>query len=198
MTDAAPNQARISDQEAKAFVLSCVALSVAAFNIAFWYGVFGTVFFEHLFYIWVVATVALAASLLVPPVRALPKFVSWHGRFVLILPTLWLLLEAALNATGSSSDIQQWMLWGLAIAVVLLTLPYLVYVLVMIAVPDIDQLRSPTLRAALFGFALTIAIAGFAIGKNHPLFLTCRDFKVAGSDVPENCRKSASYLAPSD
>ena len=67
---------RISDQESRAFVLSAIALSTGVFNIAFWYGVFETVFFEHLFYIWVASSVALAASVLVPPVDALPALVS--------------------------------------------------------------------------------------------------------------------------
>ena len=75
---------RVSEQEAKAFMLSAIALAAGIFNIAFWYGVFETIFFEHLFYVWVAATVALTASMLVPPVDALPAFVSWRGRFLLL------------------------------------------------------------------------------------------------------------------
>ena len=66
-------QYKFSDQEARAFVLSATALSTSVFNIAFWYGVFKTVFFEHLFYIWVTSSVALAASMLVPPLNARPR-----------------------------------------------------------------------------------------------------------------------------
>ena len=49
----------ISNAEAKVFVISAIALSAMVSNAAFWYGVYGTIFFEHLFYVWVAATVAL-------------------------------------------------------------------------------------------------------------------------------------------
>lgn len=178
----------ISEHEAKAFVLSAIALSVGIFPIAFWFGVFETVFFEHLFFVWVSSTVALAASVFVPPVDALPAFVSWRGRIVLILPTLWLLLEAFTNSAATAAASEEWLLWGLAVGIVVVTLPYLIYVVVLITVPDVDQLRAPILVKALVGCALATAIVGFAIGKNHQLFLTCHDFKVAGSEVPNNCR----------
>ena len=32
-----------------------------------------------------------------------------------------------------------------------------------------------------------VALAGFAVGRNNDAFLTCEDFKIAGSDQPENC-----------
>ena len=68
----------ISPEESLAFVLSAIAISTGVFGIAFFYGVFGTVFFEHLFYVWVASTVAVVASLFVPPVDALPAFISWR------------------------------------------------------------------------------------------------------------------------
>ena len=182
-------QGKISDSEAKAFVLSAIALSAGIFNIAFWYGVFETVFFEHLFYIWVAATVALAASMLVPPANALPAFVSWRGRFVLLLPTVWLLLEMVPASTATATPANDWLAWAISVAIVVLTLPYLVCVLVLVAVPDVEQLCAPRLRFALIAIALTTAVAGVAIGQNHRLFLTCNDFKVAGDDIPENCRE---------
>ena len=189
-------KSEISEQEAKVFVLSAVGLSAGVFNVAFWYGVFETVFFEQLFYVWVASTVALAASMLVPQFRKLPALVTWRGRFVLVLPTLWLLLEAITSPSASVSTLDDWLLWAVSVAAALLTLPYLIYVLVVITIPDIESLRTPALRSALFGFAAVVAVLGVAIGKNHPLFLTCSDFKVAGSDVPDNCRNAPSYLTP--
>ena len=186
---------KVGGREAKVFLLSSIVLSTAVFNIAFWYGVTGAVFFEHLFYIWVAASVALAASMLIPHLSALPPFVSWHGRFVLVLPTIWLALEAAIGPAALLSEAQQWMLWSLAISILVLTLPYITYVLVLITIPDIEYLRSAELRAALFGFALASAVAGLAIGLNHPRFLTCRDFEIAGDHVPPNCLRSSTYLA---
>ncbi len=182
----------VSAQEARAFVLSAVALATGIFGIAFWFGIFQTVFFEHLFYIWVASTVAFAASLFVPPIDALPALISWRGRAVLLLPTIWLLLEATSEITVAANSIDERILWALSICVVALTLPYLLYVLVLITVPDVDRLKTPKLCRALCGIVVAIAMAGFAIGQNHRLFLTCQDFKVAGDDVPIDCRKAPS------
>lgn len=178
-----------TSQEARAFVLSSIAISSGIFGIAFWYGVFGTVFFEHLFYVWVAATVALIASLFVPPLDALPGFMSWRGRFVLALPSAWMII-AALGG-GDSLDLANagWPDWLLTIAILVITLPYLLYVLIMVAVPDIERLRQPRLRAAIWAIAVGIGLAGFAIGSHHDQFLTCYDFKVSGSNVPDNCRQ---------
>ena len=70
------------------------------------------------------------------------------------------------------------------IAVAFVTMPYLVYIVVVAVVPDIDQLRQIQHRLALVSIAIVIAGAGIAIGANHQLFLTCQDFKVSGSDQP--------------
>lgn len=180
----------ISSQEARAFMLSSIAISSGVFGIAFWYGVFGTVFFEHLFYVWVAATVALTASLFVPPVDALPSFMSWHGRFVLALPTLWLIMSVTDGAQDLNLANVGWAEWILTIAILALTLPYLMYVLVMVAVPDIETLQHPKLRIAIWSIALAVALSGYLIGTHHPRFLTCFDFKVSGSDVPNNCQSA--------
>ena len=76
-----------------------------------------------------------------------------------------------------------------------MTLPYLLYVIVAAVVPDIDRLKHTKLRVALLGIILVTAIAGFVIGKSHPLFLTCENFKVGGNDMPTNCRKAVGSLA---
>lgn len=183
------NTTVISEAESKAFVLSAIALSASLFDITFWFGVFGTVFFEHLFFVWVASTVALIASLVVPPVDALPAMVSWRGRIILLVPTLWLVLEAMSNLTPALHDAIGALDWLIALIAVGVSLPYLVYVLVLVIVPDIDRLRHRKLRAALVSIAAMIAACGFAIGHNHDLFLTCNDFKVAGDDIPDNCRR---------
>jgi hypothetical protein len=66
----------------------------------------------------------------------------------------------------------------------------LLYVIIVAVVPDIDRLTHTKLRVALLGILLVTGMAGFVIGKNHSLFLTCEDFKVGGHDIPANCRKA--------
>ena len=93
-----------------------------------------------------------------------------------------------MNISGFATPVSDRIVWSVSIAVIFLTLPYLVYVLVLVAVPDVEQLRTPKLRFALIALTLVTGLSGVAIGKNHRLFLTCNDFRIAGDEIPQNCR----------
>ena len=183
---------KAAKHEAKAFLLSSIVLSAAVFNIAFWYGVSGTIFFEHLLHVWIVATVALAACAVLPRITGFTSFTAWRGRFVLALPSLWFALEVTIRSPDVLAPWQQWLLWALAAAILALTLPYVVYVLVVITVPDIEHLHSPLLCGAVLLLSLASACAGLTIGHHHPSVLTCRDFEIAGDYVPPNCSPVSS------
>lgn len=177
------------DAEARAFMLSTIAISTSAFSIAFFYGAFGTIFFEHLFYVWVAATVAMVASLFVPPVDGLPALVSWRGRFVLLLPSvlmIWLLFSENPTLDVATTG---WFEWALVLFVVGLSFPYLLLVLIIVAIPDVDQLKQPKLKSAMLAIGLATVAAGYVIGKHHDRFITCHDFEISGNFVPDNCHK---------
>jgi hypothetical protein len=181
----------ISRAEAKVFVISAIVLSTTVSYIAFWYGVFGTIFFDYLLYVWIAATAALLASLFIPQMETPPLKLPWRGRFILALPTVWLVLSTFIDVEAYRPDSPgTWVLWVVTLASAFLTLPYLLYVIIVAVVPDIDRLTHTKLRVALLGILLVTAIAGFVIGKNHPRFLTCENFKVGGHDIPRNCRKA--------
>ena len=181
----------ISRAEAKVFVISAIVLSTTVSYIAFWYGVFGTIFFDYLFYVWIAATAALLASLFIPQMETPPLKLPWRGRFILALPTVWLVLSTFIDVEAYRPDSPgTWVLWVATLASAFLTLPYLLYVIIVAVVPDIDRLTHTKLRVALLGILLVTGMAGFVIGKNHSLFLTCEDFKVGGHDIPANCRKA--------
>lgn len=192
MSDSAAKIEKPTRHEAKVFLLSSIVLSSAVFNIAFWYGVSGTVFFEHLLHVWLVATVALAATTVIPHVSSLPAFIAWRGRFVLALPSLWLALEVVIGPSATLSLWQHWLIWLLAAAMLVVTLPYVAYVLIVITVPEIERLQGAKLRGAVLGFAIAAACVGVVMGHHHPRILTCEDFKVAGNFVPGNCSPAAS------
>jgi hypothetical protein len=181
----------ISRAEAKVFVISAIALSATVSNVAFWYGVFGKIFFTHLLYVWVAATAALLASLFVPQMETPLLKLPWRGRFILALPTVWLVLAAFIDVEAYRPNSPgTWALWVATLASAFLTLPYLLYVVIVAVVPDIDRLTHTKLRVALLGIVLVMATAGFVLGKNHPRFLTCENFKIGGHDIPKNCRKA--------
>lgn len=181
----------ISRAEAKVFVISAIVLSTTVSYIVFWYGVYGTIFFDYLLYVWIAATAALLASLFIPQMETPPLKLPWRGRFILALPTVWLVLSTFIDVEAYRPDSPgTWVLWVVTLASAFLTLPYLLYVIIAAVVPDIDRLTHTKLRVALLGILLVTGMAGFVIGKNHSLFLTCEDFKVGGHDIPANCRKA--------
>jgi hypothetical protein len=177
------------EAETRAFMLSSIAISTSVFSVAFFYGVFGTIFFENLFYVWVASTVAMVASLFVPPVDGLPALISWRGRFVLLMPSvlmLWLFFSENPSLDIASTG---WVEWVLAVVIMGLSFPYLLLVLIIVAIPDVDQLKQPKLKAAILGICLGTVALGYVIGTHHHRFVTCHDFEVSGNFVPDNCHK---------
>ena len=187
---------QISKAEAKVFVISAIALSATVANATFWFGVFGRVFFTHILYIWIAATAALLASFFIPRMETPLLKLPWQGRFLLALPTVWLVLAALVDVDSFRPDTPQtWALWLLTFASAFLTLPYLLYVIILAVVPDIDRLTNTKLRGGLIGILLFMGAAGYALGTHHSLFLTCANFKLGGHDIPANCR-AAGETAP--
>ena len=155
----------ISRAEAKVFVISAIVLSTTLSYIAFWYGVFGTIFFDYLFYVWIAATAALLASLFIPQMETPPLKLPWRGRFILALPTVWLVLSTFIDVEAYRPDSPgTWVLWVVTLASAFLTLPYLLYVIIVAVVPDIDRLTHTKLRVALLGIVLVMAGSLLIIG----------------------------------
>lgn len=176
----------IDKAQAKTFVLSAIALSSGTFNLGFWYGVYETVFFEQLFFVWVAATVALIACVWMRNVDVLPAKLQWYGYLTLALPTVWLAVEVFSDVDPATS----WLMWFVTLLVAFGTLPYLLYLIILIVVPDIEQLDHPRLRFAVIGIAALMGLSGLFIGANHSAVLTCDDFEIAGDHVPDDCRKA--------
>jgi hypothetical protein len=177
----------MSDSDAKIFVLAAIAMSTAVWEITFNLGVFNTIFFEHGFTIWVASTAAFLASLFVKRPNDEP-LLSWRGRFVMLLPTAWLLLILISEAPAQDQAAAGLVFW-MTIAVVVIALPYLLYVIVLVITPDLVDLKDRKLFYALTGIVLSIGVVGYGVGVKNELFATCYDFQVSGNDLPQRCRQ---------
>jgi len=82
-----------SEADIKIFLLSTISLSVAVWDVAFNYGAFDTIFFDKVFFVWAASTAALLASLFVPPPPDRRLLVGWRGRFLLLVPTVWVVIH---------------------------------------------------------------------------------------------------------
>ena len=73
---------------------------------------------------------------------------------------------------------------GLLISI--LCLPYFIYVLVSLL--DAEPLSlEPRLFISMIVIVIIVGVAGYGVGANHQLLLSCHDFAIAGDDVPANC-----------
>jgi hypothetical protein len=162
-------------------------MSTAVWEITFNLGVFNTIFFEHGFTIWVASTAAFLASLFVNRPNDEP-LLSWRGRFVMLLPTVWLLLILISEPPAQDRAAAGLVFW-MTIAVVVIALPYLLYVIVLVVTPDLVDLKDRKLLYALAGIVLSIGVIGYGVGARNELFVTCYDFQVSGNDLPPRCRE---------
>jgi hypothetical protein len=173
----------------KIFFVSAIAISAAVWDIGFNLGAYGTVFFDKYFLIWAVSSAAFLSSLFVPGPAEEPPLVSWRGRSLLILPTVWLALTA-LERADLLPGLLAPALWAVSLLVGVVSLPYTIYILIVAVTPDLVAMRNRRLWAALVLVVGVIFIASWAIGIGNSLFLDCADFQISGNDLPPNCRTS--------
>jgi len=171
--------------EIRTFFVAAIAIALTVFNIGFNLGVYGEVFFEHFFAIWVAASAVLIADFFIHDDHSPLKL---RGKILMGLPTIGIVLTVALISIDNDpifDDIVEL----LAAFIALVTLPYTIYVIALITNPEIVTMTNQRLVTGLLMVAVIMSIAGYVIGYNHPAVLTCEDFEVSGNDVPTNCRE---------
>ncbi len=167
------------------FAIGVVTISLVVFPIAFNLGAYGHVFYEDVFRFVVAATAGLGVSILASPYSGWRK---WFTDVALGAPAVWLLLAATL--TDSTADAATDPVLGTAALVIgVVSVPTVLVMLLDMFVPGVRTYSSLRLLAGGVAIIVLIAAAGFAIGTNNDRFLTCNDFKVAGSDLPDNCAR---------
>lgn len=163
--------------------VATVTVALIAWKIAFNLGAYGEVFYEDVFGFVVASTVGLVIATVVSP---RDQRARWFTMGALVSPVLWFALAAILfdSTAAAASD----PVFGvLALGIVVVAVPTGLKLLLDLFTPDLTSLH----HTRALGFAtltiVVVAAAGFAVGANNDAFLTCDDFKVAGSDTPSNC-----------
>jgi hypothetical protein len=160
----------------KAFLISALSIGVAVWDIAFFLGVHGTIFFEKLFAVWVAATVISLISIFWPQMIG-GEILGNRGRIALALPTVWLIL----TVIDPSST---WIVLASGIVVALVALPYMLVIVVSVAFGGTQNRRQ---WAALACIAVFFGAVGYIAGLYNELLLSCWDFQVSGNQVPTHC-----------
>jgi len=163
----------------RATLLIAVPSASLAFTLAFNLGAFDTIFFDAVFTLWVIATVVLVGSL----VSKLPPQ-SWQGRFVLFVPSIWV-LGAFIVDPAAEDTASQAVFFG-TIVITIVCLPFIAWILISAINPEFLNLPGSN-RLAIIAAVLFFALAGYFVGARNDIFVNCDDFKVSGNDLPSNC-----------
>ncbi len=167
--------------ELRTLLVTAIGASVAVWDVAFWLGVHGTIFYNKLFTLWVSATAILLIALIVPK---RDRFLNRWGIFALSTPTIWFFVNSATSAVNPSWIDE--LTWLLALATFALTIPYILYILFQLVETDALELSS-AYRNRLIAVVFIIALLGYFVGSNHPYFVSCDQFNIAGDSAPDNC-----------
>ena len=167
--------------EAGVFFTATVVLALASWSVSFALGAYGEVFYTSVLTIWIASLAALFASAVIGRTQEGETYFTWWGAVLLLLPSL--LLTSALWYIHAPwpADILEWAL--------LLSLPYIAYVLLVVSAQEAMELKdSRLIMWLIFGFVLLNSISYLA-GLFNYNFLTCGDFTIAGDEAPLNCWK---------
>lgn len=174
-----------SRQQARTFLLATLTVSVPTWTIAFNFGVYQDIFFEHTMYIWVASFTTLVASFFIPHKQS-P--IDAPGKIVLALPTIAVLLNVAYETQGLTALLDILIL-SLQVVILLVCLPFIFQMIASFANPELVEVGKRRLTIPLGVVVIIVGVLGYLVGTNHAWFMTCHDFEVSGNMVPTNCRR---------
>lgn len=169
-------------QIAGPLAIASVTLGLLTWPIAFNLGAFGEVFYEDVFSVVVASSILFVVVVVNRPYRA---SVLWPMAVALLSPLLWLVTSAlVVSSTSEALDRPFFAVW-LALALVV-SVPITLILLLDMFTPALETANWRT-RLAVVALVAIIGLVGFVVGREHPRFMTCADFRVAGAAEPENC-----------
>jgi hypothetical protein len=176
------------DPSVRAFILITIAIAYPVWDFGFELGAFGRLFYDKIFVAWSISTALFVVLLLIPETKlAVPKL-AW---FATAIPSLWLALALSIRAAPDVKLLGH-ALTAIGFIAYVACFPYVIYMAVSIAYPDLLKITRRKPRIAIAVIVVSLALAGFLVGRNHSHFLTCRDFELSGNFVPPNCAQRLS------
>jgi len=176
------------DPGVRAFILIVIAIAYPAWDVGFEIGAYGRLFFEKIFVAWSISTALFVVLLILPKDKLRIPTVAW---FATAIPSLWLVLALSIRAAPDVKFLG-YALTAAGFVAYLACFPYIIYIAVSIAYPELLRVQHRSAKVALTTVILGLVATGFVIGKNHMHLLTCEDFEVSGLYVPADCRPTSA------
>jgi hypothetical protein len=165
--------------------LAAVTLGLLTWPIAFNLGAYGEIFYENVFQVVVASSILFVIVIVNDVYTARWK---WLGRLALAAPLVWLLTAAyAAGSTSAALNRPVFVVWLVVIVVV--SVPLTLQLLVDMSMPELTRAGSRQVTASIVVLVVIVGAIGFLVGREHPRFLTCSDFAVAGASEPDDCAR---------
>ena len=170
-----------SAPEIRTFFVSTIGAGLVAWDVAFNFGAFHTVFFARRHQVAVVLFVVVLGTIVL---RRQVK-VNWWLLGILSIPMFWILFRLAFpvrdaNSTASRVD-------GILFILVVMLYPMVLWIVLRLVAPDYFSIPNRRLKVMSVVIVIVIALVGYAIGEQNSRFLSCNEFKVSGNDLPADC-----------
>lgn len=191
MTDAAADDAAAKAKSRLDVPVGVVmiGISVAAWWPAFTLGAWGELFFDQILTLWAASTAAFVFVL----VERRPVGSRLVRAFLLLLPSVWILLNFIIN--DDTQNLATAIVDLLAIIAVLIGLLFTVFVLVRIMWPDLRGELPRRTRWLVVIVVAAITVVSFLLGVNNSKFMTCQDFEISGNSRPPTCENAPTDAA---
>ena len=117
-------------------------------------------------------------------------YFSWLGSLLLLAPSLW--IGAEVLTLGNTSELVNGFRLGMTLLTLGVALPYIAYVILNTALPEIAEIQHPRLVMGLVVIGVFTGVLAFVVGAKNYYVMSCYDFQVAGTSLPENCYRGES------
>jgi hypothetical protein len=145
---------------------------------AFTLGAWQEIFFDDILALWAASTAAFVFVL----VERRPVGGRLVRAMLLLLPSLWLFLNFVVE--DETTDLAVAILDLVALAAVLVGIPFTLWVLVRIVWPDFAGETRRRTKWLIAVVVLGVAVGALFLGLNQAHFLTCEDFAISGNSEP--------------
>ncbi|MFW2333738.1 hypothetical protein [Ilumatobacter sp.] len=165
--------------------LAAVTLGLLTWPIAFNLGAYGEIFYTNVFQVVVASTILLVVAVVDDSTSS--RW-NWSVRVALAAPMVWLL--AAGYLVGSTSEALDRPGFAVSLVVILCcSVPLTLRLLVKLSMPELSQAGSRRILLSIVTLVAVVGAIGYLVGREHPRFMTCADFSVAGAAEPEGCAR---------